>query len=195
MPINGNAHTYTDYFRRLAVYHPDIAHDVNTEVQDNEVGIQKFTKWNAEEVVTGLRTKLGFPALLLEMYEVQSAASNVYDVRFRPKGAFTILDHVKSKDFIDEERAIQATEKIVTDILTKIWEHHYKPDVDRCNTPFKDFNFNTLQITPVGPLFSNEFGWRVEFDFEFRQTINVTSWGDASDPFTANEAQWNADTW
>lgn len=193
MPNNTNK--YIDYFRKMAAYHPDIAHDVNTEIQDNSIGLKKFARWSADEAITGLRTKMGFPALLLEMFEIDSTAANVFDVRFRPKGAFTIVDEAKIGDYNDEERVYQTTEQIAIDILTKIWEHHYSQLDKRCETPFKEFRFNNLTITPVGPLFTNHFGFRVEFEFEFRETINVTSWTNGEDPFTADPAQWIANTW
>lgn len=195
MPAANNTHKYTDYFRKMAVFHPDIAHDINTELQDGAIGTKKFARWNAEEAITGLRTQIGTPALLLELFEINSAAANVHDVRFRPTGAFTIIDQAIKGDFNDEERAYQVTERIAIDVLTKIHEHHYGPQAKRCETPFKEFRFNNLLITPVGPLFTNHFGWRVEFEFEFRETINVTSWTNGEDPFLADPAQWNADTW
>lgn len=184
---------YIDYFRKMAVYHPDIAHDINSEIADSDPAKKKFTRWNVEEVVTGLRSKLGWPALLLEAYETSSSAASVYDVRFRPRGAFTVLDKVKIGDFNDEERAYTLCEKIVRDILKKIWDHHYGKDVDRCATPFKEFRFEGLMITAVGPLFDNQFGYRVEFDFEFRDSISVTSWQDGEDPFTGDD--WSSNTW
>ncbi len=135
---------------------------------------QKFTRWSADEVISGLRTKIGFPALLIELYEVELASLNVFDIKQKTKGAFTVIEHAKPNDFNDEQLAFEVTEAIVYDILKKMWQDHYGPAHDRCTTPFRRVDFNSMNIVPVGPLFQNEFGYRVEFDFELQQTIDIT---------------------
>jgi hypothetical protein len=172
--IENNVGGYTEYFRRLAIAHKDIGHDRDSETNDSKAGKKKFARWSSDEVVTGLRSKVGFPALLIELYEVNTKSEMVYHIQEKPMAAFTILEHAKLHDYADEERAFELTEKIAADILKQIWQDHYGPTANRCETPFKDVDFNGIQMTPVGPLFDNEFGWRVEFGFTFKDSNNLS---------------------
>ena len=171
--MKSNVETYIDYFRQMAVKHKDLQHDPASETGDSVPGAKRFARWNADEIISGLRSKVAFPALLIELYENDLQSSSVYDIKQRPRGAFTILEHVRPDDFTDEERAFAVTEEMVYDVLKQIWQHHYNSEADRCQTPFKQFHFDKLTITPVGPLFDNEFGYRVEFDFELQQTFKI----------------------
>jgi hypothetical protein len=166
---------YIDYFRQLAVTHKDILHKPSTETADSAIGEKRFAKWSAEEVVSGLRTKIGPVALMIEIYETDLYASNVYDIKQLPKGAFTFFKATKEKDVNDQYDAFEWTEKIVYDLLKQIWQDHYGTDKNKCSTPFKKFVFDKDMITAVGPLFKNNYcGWRVEFEFEFQQEFNIT---------------------
>jgi len=165
---------YQQYFRTMAVQHKFLQHDPNSETKDSDIGKKHFARWSADEVLTGLRTKLGWPALLLELYEVIYSEQNKYDIKGNYHGAFSVLDKAKSTDYTSEIAAFAKAEQIVMDILQKIWQDHYGPDADACQTPFFSFDFNNLQIMPVGPLYDNNFGWRVEFKFVPQTVFDVT---------------------
>jgi len=174
MPSNVTTESYISYFRKIAISNPEIAHDPESETADSDPQKKKFTRWSADEAINGLRNKIGFPALLLEMYEVQSRAEVPYDVKGFYTGAFTIVAHATNGDVSTEEEAFKTTERIYQNILKQIFQDHYGKNKDRCSTPFAEFSFSNMNIVPVGPLFENEFGWRIEFQFKPLYLLKIT---------------------
>lgn len=171
MPDNVTA--YVDYFRQLAVRHKDLLHDVQTEMGLGSTADKKFFIFGNNEVITGLNTDIGKTALLLELYDNSGSAENVYDIRQSPKGAFMVVDLALENNFPDQLRAYAFTETIMFDILKQVWQDHYGTDADQCQRPFKQFKWNT-EITPTGKLFTNYYGWYVQFQFDFQNTIDIT---------------------
>ena len=170
-----NIDNYVNYFRSLAINCVAIGHDPASETGDALPAARKFARWNAEEVISGLRTEVGWPCLLIELYETDFDAANVYDIKKRPKGAFTVLQHAQPGSFNDEQAAFSLTEEIVYDLVKKIWQDHYGTSADRCNSPFRQFYFDGSNMAPVGPLFDGaKFGYRVEFGFELQHDVNIT---------------------
>jgi hypothetical protein len=169
-----NIVNYQDYFRGLAVAHQLLKHDPSSETGDAAVGSKRFARWSVEELVSGLRTKVSFPALLLENYEVVTSENGKYDIKGKYMGAITVLAHATPGDFSSETAAFNTAETILYDILNEIWQHHYGKNKNRCDTPFAEFYFD-LNIVPVGPILDNEFGWRAEFMFKPRITFDVTT--------------------
>lgn len=172
-----NVDSYVEYFRRKATGHRWLNHDPQSETADALPGTQHFARWNADEVVSGLRSKVSFPALLLELYEVDTAGGNAYDIKPTTSGAFTVLAPARAMDYICEQQAYATAERIVYDVLQQIWQDHHGPDADQCQTPFSRINFNRLNITPVAIF--DAFGWRCMFDFELQHQIDITK---APDP-------------
>jgi hypothetical protein len=172
-----NVSSYIDYFRQLAVHHKDIQHSVESETGDGAIGSKHFARWSAEEVVTGLRSSISFTpsALLLELYEVVTQSESPFDIKGQYKGAFTVLAHAALENIAAEIDAFELTESICYDLLAQIWQDHYGEDAQRDSTPFSYFDFSNLSIIPVSKLFDNEFGYRIEFGFEFRQTKNIST--------------------
>lgn len=168
-----NVSGYVDYFRQLAVSHNLLRHDPATETGDSEIKKKRFAYLGNNEIINGLGgNKLSFPALCIELYELETSSESVYDVRQRPKGSFMVVDHAEDT-FPDMLRAYGTAEGIVYDLLKKIWQDHYGPEHDRCQTPFKEFRWN-LKITPTGKLFENEYGYYVQFEFDLQNTINIS---------------------
>ncbi len=165
---------YSNYFRTLAVVDEDLQHNPDAEDGTADAMEKRFTRWTADEAVTGLRNRVGWPALLLEGYEIVSRAQVPYDVKGFYTGAFTILAHATPNDFNSELEAFATAERIYQNILKMIFQDHYGKNKDRCTTPFAEFSFDNLQIIPVGPLFENEFGWRVEFKFKPKYLLQIT---------------------
>lgn len=170
-----NSEIYVQYFRWIATQHTALLHNPLSETGDAPASSMHFAKWNLNELTGSLRTKCSFPVLLLEMFEIKTDAESVYDIRQGAQGAITILDHVPEGDIPGEEIAYAKCEKILFDILRFIWQQHYGPDADRCETPFRKFDFNSLDIASTGKILQNEMGWRVEFNFTFQQTANLST--------------------
>jgi hypothetical protein len=173
--MTNNISTYIDYWRQLAITHHLINHDDGSENNDGNVAAKRFCKFGADEVLTGLRTKISTPALLLELYEVQTQGQNFFDIKMPVKGAFMVLKKAAVKNNTEEEEAYQITEEIVYDLLKQTWQQHYGSSAAECTRPFSQFDFNNLTIEPVGPVFDNLFGWRVEFGFKFQRNIDLTA--------------------
>jgi hypothetical protein len=171
--MKNNLLAFVEYFRTLAVSHHLLKHDPTSETEDSAISKKHFTRVSMEEVVTGLRSKVGFPALLLEKYENDISQETVYDLRQNPKAAFMILDTANLNSSNDQEEAQARCEEIAYDMLQKIWQDHYGKGVNRCETPFKDI-LQTVNMTFVGPLFDSQFGIRVEFDFSFSNVIKIS---------------------
>lgn len=168
-----NVSIYTDYFRQLAIHHADIQHNPAGESGDAPVGSMHFTFWSADvtRVLAGeslmyLRSKVSFPALLLEFYEVNASAEIEYDVRTEYSGAFSVAVSALPENFVSEIAALQKAENIMTDLIQQIWDDHYGQGKDRCTSPFEYFNLN-LNIVPFGPILEQQFGYRCEFTFKF----------------------------
>lgn len=174
MPSNVTTESYISYFRKIAISIQEIAHNPDSETGDSAINEKHFTRWSADEAVSGLRNKIGFPALLLEMYEIITRAEIPGDVKGFYTGAFTILAHATPSDVSSETAAYETTERIYQNILKQIYQDHYGKNKDRCSTPFAEFSFNNLNIVPVGPLFENEFGWRIEFQFKPLYLLKIT---------------------
>ena len=164
-----------NYFRDLAMSHKDIQHTPPDAAGDNEIGECRFARWSTDEVVAGLRTRIGDRALLLEMYETDLKSDSSYDIKQLLKGAFSIVKATEKNNYDQEEAAYCFTEKIVYEILQQIWANHYGESVNRCSTPFKKFVFDRVNIIPIGPLYQdNYFGWRVEFEFEAAKKFTIS---------------------
>ncbi len=170
-----NLNRYVAYFRRLAMSHSDIRHNPATEELDAAAPDKRFYKWDDMEIVSALRTQITFPALIIDLYERNLNAESEFDIRQPATGAFTVLMDARPGNVPEMEAAYARTEKIVNELLQQIWADHYQPVRNQCKAPFKEFYFDKLNITDVGPLFENHYGWRVEFMFLFQKTVNIST--------------------
>jgi len=171
--MNNNVTRYINYFRQLAVSHADLKHDPASETGDCEPGAQRFTTISVEKVLSALRSKIGYPCQTLELFDLETESEIVYYVKQKPRGAFMIVDRPENENA--EEQSYAKCFTIMQQMLQQVWQHHYGPAVNRCETPFKEFSFNKLQITPVGPIFGTCVGYRCEFDFELHEEIDFTT--------------------
>jgi hypothetical protein len=179
MPVSttpiSNVSEYINYFRELAVTHKDLQHNAASETGDGPSGSMHFTKISVEQVLAALNTAIGFPCLTLELYETTSESDIPQNIKLKPKGAFMVIDNPADGSFPEEQACYERTEKICWDLLKQIWQHHYAPGVDECQAPFSFFDFGKIDITPVGPVFAGQHGYRVVFDFELQNTIDLSS--------------------
>lgn len=166
---------YTDYFRQMAVRHNLLRHNPMSETGDAAVGEKHFGRFGAEEVIEGLRTKMDWPALMIEMFEVKTNAEAVYAIKGNYYGAFSVFATASPTNLNEQEQAYQITLGILQDVLAQIYQDRYGPDASACTSPFRTFNFDTLNITSVGPIFDKQFGWRCEFEFEGKNGLNINT--------------------
>jgi hypothetical protein len=119
--------TYTAFFRKMARHHKQIRH------RDNEV---RFVRMNLsshpvlarediKELLKSVRSRLHFPALLLNTYQGKADAEDSYDAKRKViQGEFFILDRVKKEDWEDQDEVFDKTEAIGTDILAFLGEYY-----------------------------------------------------------------------
>lgn len=169
----GNVTEYIDYFRQMAVSHKDLLHDPSSETGDGPAGSMHFMKISEQEVLSALNTAVGSPFMTIELYQTDGGGES-QNPKLKPSGAFMIMDTPADGSFPAQEACYEKTERIMFDILKKIWQDHFAPGIDECQAPFKDFDFSKLSITPEGPAFSNQYGYRVIFEFELQNTIDLT---------------------
>ena len=165
---------YISYFRSLAIDHTDIAHNPLSETDAAGASEKHFTRIAIEEVIGGLRSAVGFPCLALEIYETEIHSENPISLKSITQGAFMVIDHPATDSFADEQAVYEKTERIVFELLQKIWQDHYSSAAQMCDRPFSFFDFDKMTITPVGPLFTGEHGYRVTFSFELQKTVDIT---------------------
>lgn len=164
---------YIDYFRNLAICNTKIGHDPATEAGEDNQSARKFAKWNADEVISGLRTQVGYPLLLIQLYETDLSAQSEYSINLFPSAAFTVLCSASANDYRQEEAAYILAEEIMYELLQQIWQDHYSAENRNCKSPFKEFFFDKIRIIPTGMLFNGAFGWHCDFSFEFSNPSKV----------------------
>ncbi len=152
--------SYISYFRSLAVAHPLLLHDAASETEDSPA-TKHFIRFNTDEVITGLRTKVAFPCLGVEIYERSGG---------HWRGAFSVFDHAINT-YNDEVRALDITEQIMSYLVPKIYQ-----DTLNCLNPFEFIDMLQAEITSFGPIFDREFGWRCEFSFRFKNEPLINQW-------------------
>lgn len=163
---------YINYFRNLAISHKDLQHNPDSETGDGPIGSMHFTKISGQQVLTALRTGIGFPLLCLELYETELKAESVADIKLLPQGAFMIVDNPKSSSAADNQLCYENSERILFDLLKQIWQDHYGENAN-CDTPFKSFSFNNNNIQVVTNAFSGQHGYRYIFDFELQNIYDI----------------------
>lgn len=167
-----NVTGYIDYFRQLAIAHRTLQHNPAGEFGDCDPGSMHFTKISVEEVLAALHSKIGSPALTLELFETELYSEIPYDIKQLPSGAFMVVVKPESDLFSDMQKCYEQAEEIILELLQQIWLDHYGIGVNRCKTPFQEFYFNN-QLTPVGPVFNTWYGYRFTFDFKFHNKVNL----------------------
>jgi len=144
---------YISFFEDLATKHKSILHSPTEK---------HFFRANIEEVITGLRSKIKFPAMVLESYEVRLIDYKSDNIYMAPVGAFSIIDKVERDNYDKENEAINTCMLIGIDIITAIREE-YQNFRNNPNRKIKYFDPATVTGYKVGPLFENCFGYRFEF--------------------------------
>jgi hypothetical protein len=100
------------YFEKLAREHIEIRHSATEK---------HFYRFEVEELLTGMCTKIKYPALVLEGYDFNYQDSNSDNIIKRRNGAFMLLDHVPDpNNFNKIAEVTDKLEKIGDDILVKM---------------------------------------------------------------------------
>lgn len=154
-----NVIAYKEYFEQLATLNKILLHDPATP------GKTAFTFFSQDDVIANkLKTAIGPGACLhLHMYEWRMKDNNAFDLRKLKQGAFMITKQVKNGDPDSVAAAYDETEVIADDIINKMMADFYANDCK--NLVFGIPEFEQLEVTPVGPLWTNRYGWYVTWPF------------------------------
>jgi len=168
---------YVTYFKNLAISNKKIAHNLN--------GKKTFRRIDIEEVLTGLKQDVDGLSLFLENPEIKPYDALSDNPRQIYEGALLIMNSVEKGDFEEQENVLSESLEVCEQILAKI-----KNDVKACSMdashPHKihGFDFNSVRINKIGPVFGVFYGWRMTFSLN--QTFN--------DKLVLKNTDWYNDT-
>jgi hypothetical protein len=166
---------YIAYFEQIAATHALIQHNPDSSTTDTGSGQRRFATYNADDVLAKtLRTKIGFPALLAELYEFDFTQPAVYDPKPVYRAAFSIVCQASARDLRTEIQALATAEQIMWDVVQKLYADHYQPGTEHCSTPFAHINLTPASAMAFGPVWDYSFGWRFEFSFRPKMQRNLT---------------------
>jgi hypothetical protein len=152
---------YVNYFKTAAINNIALSHVDNTNHTFYEIDIidvaqesLKFKNKNKEVI------------LLLESPQKKAGDNNGDNLRKYTSGAFAILKEAKIGDHADRQLALDVTEEVSEQIASKIL-NDAKIHLQNKLHPWKlkGFDINSLSWYKIGPMFTNHYGWRVEFTF------------------------------
>jgi hypothetical protein len=169
---------YVEYFKTAAINNKALAHVNGTHETFYEVDIIDV----AQE---SLKFKNKFMSLLLEAPSKKAGDNDSDNIRKYLSGAFAILLEAKKGDHADRQNVLDLTEDVAEEICSKIL-NDAKKHLQSSAHPWKlkDFDVNSLRFYKVGPMFTNHYGWRVEFMFNDRFSNNLQ----------LDESKWNNET-
>ncbi len=162
---------YVDYFEGIATQHKEIQH---TDAKKH------FARINIEEVLTGLRSSIFTPALILESFEgglIDNKSDNILADRM---GAFMILKEVEHDNFKQEAEFLDDCERIGLDAIRRMRR-------DARVQPIQARLLRGLQLSKVGwmkvgPVFDNWYGYRFTFSLEDHENMKYddSKWLDGN---------------
>jgi hypothetical protein len=119
--------TYTDFFLKMATHHVKIHHRAEQMrfVRMNLSAHPVLAREDIKEFLKAMRSKLHFPALLLNAYQSKTDAQDSYDAKRKQiMGEFFIVDRVKKEDFDHQDQVFDETDQIGQDILAFLGEYY-----------------------------------------------------------------------
>lgn len=139
---------YKNYFKTAAENHKDILHVDGTS--------EHFIKINVEEVISGLKSKLLFPLVAIEMPEIATDDQLSDNVRDIFEGAVIILKPASLTKYDEQFDTINACFELCKHFRSKMVN-------DRRKNILKHLDVNSFRFVEVGPVYNNLFGCRLEF--------------------------------
>jgi hypothetical protein len=105
---------FVAYFEQIAAEHVDIGHSVSEK---------HFFRIELQEILTGLKTKIKYPALILEGYDFKFVDHNSDNLHKQVSCAFDVIDLVRDKgDYDLIHDTWQRMEEIGDEICIRILE-------------------------------------------------------------------------
>jgi hypothetical protein len=151
------------YFERLAREHTEIRHSATEK---------HFYRFELEELLVGMITKIKYPALVLEGYDFMYQDSGSDNVSKKRNGAFMLLTHVSDPlDFNGIALAIDRLERIGEDILIKM----RADKASRAVPVLRGFNIYESDGLMLRVSQTGQYGLRFSFSLSSAVDTNVDS--------------------
>jgi len=136
------------YFETMARSHKAIGHN------DNQ---KHFFRFELEEMLTGMRSKINYPALILEGYDFEFVDQTTDNVHKRLNYAFMLLDKVSDKGDFDRVHDIwDALEEIGDELIVRILSDKRS----RVVPVLSYFSMNSVSGVPLTDLQFVHYGFR-----------------------------------
>lgn len=157
--------TLIQYFQTIAEQHIEIRHTKD---------FKHFFRFELDEVLSGISSKMNYPALVLEGYSYRFTDNRSDNPIKKREGAFILLAHVKDPgDYSLIHQTWDKLETIGDDIIARIRSERRKP-----LSPVRDFNIESVEASLIATEFGNHYGIRYTFtiDTHFSTDIDPNRW-------------------
>lgn len=124
---------------------------------DNLKDINGFFRMDLTEIQSSFRSKIEFPALVLESHEGNFEASNVQSTVNDRTFAFTIYLKPLKSDYDDQNQKLSSAETIGLKVIARMKHDATLPN----HFLYNRFKVNTVSYAKVGPVFNEQlYGYR-----------------------------------
>lgn len=161
-----NIESLESYFETLATNNKAIAHTANDK---------RFSTLTMQEVLNGMQKGLKGIFMHLDLPEIRPVdllsdnTRKVYDC------GIILTDVVKLGSLEEEKEAMRNLEPVVDQIISKLLN-------DRKKFVLNHLDVNSFRVVPVGPIFDNRYGWRINFQLNEPQS------------YVLDESKWENET-
>ncbi len=157
---------YVQYFENIAKNHKSIRHSQ---------GNKHFFKIELEELMTGLRSSINYPALVIEGYDFRyqdAASDNVLKTRHC---AFDILLKPKNTGDFEEIYSLYAEAEAIADDIVNLMSFHKRW---RTHSIVAEIDLNSIEALPINGFVENAVGYRVSFEMQsgHNTDVELTKW-------------------
>jgi len=159
---------FVAYFENLAASHSSIRH---------QVGEKHFFRFELEEMLTGMRSGINYPAIILEGYDFNFVDVDSDNVHKKINCGFMIIGKVSDKGDYDTIHTLWDTlEEIGDEIIVRIL-HDKRERKTGCLAYFHIRNVSGAPLTDVNLI---HYGFRYEFQLSWpiSNEIDTEVWDD-----------------
>ena len=157
-----------NYFKSLATEHVGIGH---TEEKKH------FFRFELEEFMTGMKSKIHYPAMILEGYDFNFIDQGSDNVHKSINGAFMLIDKISDSGDYDSIHALWDSLEVIGDeIIVRILDDKRQRNIDVLSY----FHISDVSGTPLTDLKLTHYGFRYDFklSWSLSNDINPASWND-----------------
>lgn len=166
--------TYTEFFRLMAVHHLEVLHSVEDchFVRMNLSAHPVLAREDIKEFIKSIRTKLKFPALLLNAYQAKADAQDSNDAKRKViQGEFFILDRMPKEDWSKQDEIFDQTEAIGTDIVAFLGDY-YEEHPQEGYFEWNDTMMEKISNLEVDNLAGTKFYFTISIPYEVAFQLN-----------------------